>query len=77
MSTPDNKEGNKFAGIIKKDNIVYVAHPIGANYYEYGAVVHKRMFMEALDCIYESDIKINLYSQGRISFKKQEGKKEA
>lgn len=71
-NTPDNKGGEVFAGVIKKNNVVYIANPIGANYNEYGAVVHKRMFMEVLDQIYQSDVKIDLYSQGRISFTKQQ-----
>ena len=67
-NTPFNKAEETYAGIIQKDNVIYVANPLSANYFEFGAVMHKRIFMEALDKVYKPQVEINLYSQGRISF---------
>ncbi len=70
-NTPYNKDAQEYAGIIKKGNVIYIANPLTANYFEFGAVMHKRIFMEALDKVYQPQVEIELYSQGRISFLKQ------
>ncbi len=72
-NTPQNKEGKQYDAIVKKGNIVYVASPLGSNYAKIGALMHKRIFMFALNLL-EPELKfeINLGAQGRITMSEKE-----
>ena len=72
-NTPHNKNSQKHPAIIKKGNIVYTAHSLARQYYEFGSVYSKRYFMQALCSVYSgSPVKVEgLYSEGRIRTIKQ------
>ena len=72
-NTPNNKQSTKYAGIIKNDNIVYVAHPLSTLYNEIGAVAHKYFTLLALDLILPKlPFRLKIGSQGRATMLKQE-----
>lgn len=72
-NTPQNKDGEKYDAIIKKGNIVYVASPLCSNYAKIGALMHKRIFMYALNLLKpELAFEINLGAQGRITMSEKE-----
>ncbi len=72
-NTPQNKDGKKYDAIVKKGNIVYVASPLCSNYATIGALMHKRIFMYALNLLQpELAFEINLGAQGRITMSKKE-----
>ena len=71
--TPYDKDGLKYPAIAKKGNVVYVANKLPTAYREKGAIFLKRYFMEALNVLgYTPKIKVDLYSQGRVTVTKQE-----
>ena len=55
--------------IVKKGNVVYVAHPLGNQYLVYGSLYHKRYMMEALNLVYGGGmLKVEgLGAQGRCT----------
>ena len=73
-NTPHNKSSERRPAIAKIGNVVYTAHPLASQYYEFGSVYHKRYFLAALNSIYEgSNIKVTgLLSEGRCRMIKQE-----
>ncbi len=73
-NTPHNKASAKHPAIVKCPNVVYTAHSLARQYYEYGSVYHKRYFMAALNTVYAgSPVKVDgLYSEGRCRTIKQE-----
>ena len=67
-NTPYNKDNDRFPGIVKNGNAVYLANNLPLDYYRYGCVFHKRWFMLALRSIYTPNLKISgLGSQGRCT----------
>ncbi len=74
-NTPQDRDSVRYAGIVKKGNVVYVAHPLCSNYFLYGAVVYKYLVKYALellapDCAFE----MNIGAQGRATMIKQENR---
>ena len=74
-NTPQDRDSVRCAGIVKKGNIVYIAHPLCSNYFSYGAVVYKYFTKYALDllnpqCAFET----NVGAQGRATMIKQENR---
>ena len=73
-NTPHNKSTSRFPSIIKKGNVVYTAHPLSKQYFEYGSIYHKRIFLSALAKIYTEPVLTvsNFFSEGRVSLIEQE-----
>lgn len=51
-NTPYNKQAEKLPGIVRKGNVVYLAHSMGKMYYEYGSIYHRNYLKLALDQLY-------------------------
>ncbi len=68
-NTPHNKDAEPAPAIVRKGNIVYIAHPLATNYRTNGSIFHKRYFMLALRSVYSSEsFKVRgMASQGRCS----------
>lgn len=57
-------------------NLIYLAHPLGSMYEEYGARVHRQLFRNALNHIYRQPvIEASLPSTARISLRHQPAEK--
>jgi len=50
-NTPHNKQGEYAPAIVKKGNIVYMAHAMGNLYFEMGSIYQKRYLMFALNLL--------------------------
>ena len=76
-NTPHDKNAERFPSVIKKGNVIYSAHPLSKQYFEYGSIYHKRAFLSALDTLYTSPVctVTGLMSQGRVSLIEQEKEK--
>ena len=68
-NTPHNKGSKAYPAIVKKGNVVYVAHPLGNQYVVYGSLYHKRYMMEAINLVYGGGmLKVEgLGAQGRCT----------
>jgi len=67
-NTPFNKADGGHPAMIKKGNVIYIAHKICEMYYEYGALQHKNYFINALNLLYSKKVlKINMMSAGRVT----------
>lgn len=65
-NTPHDKNSAKLPAIVQKGNVVYLAHDLPKNYFVKGSVYHKRWFMQALNAVFEPDLKVaGLGAQGR------------
>lgn len=75
-NTPHNKEGERLPAIVKKGNVIYMAHPMSTLYFDFGSIYQKRYVMMALDALnYKTAFKtIGLGSQGRATMLKQADK---
>ena len=74
-NTPNDKMGERKPAIVRKGNVVYVAHPLATLYATYGAVAHKRLLLFALGLIYNKPVaKVDLPTQGRVTLIKQDDK---
>jgi len=75
-NTPHNKESEILPAIVKKGNVVYMAHPMSKIYFEMGSLYQKRYLIMALDALNPAtafNIK-GLGSQGRATMIKQANK---
>lgn len=67
-NTPYKMEKAAHPSVVQKGNIVYVAHPLGEQYFEVGAKVHRDIFRNALDLVHQDPmIQVNLPSAGRAN----------
>jgi hypothetical protein len=67
-NTPYQMEDADHPGAIRKGNVVYLPHPVGRMYFEYGARIHRDFFTNALQLIYTHPmIRTDLPSEGRVS----------
>jgi len=74
-NTPQDENSKRYPAIAKKGNIVYIAHPLTAQYYRHGAVYHKRYFSFALNLIYNRKTETEgLGSLGRYTVISQKDK---
>ncbi len=74
-NTPHNKKQKRSAGIVKKGNVVYVAHPLCSNYFTHGAVNHKKILKYAIDLLAPKlPFEINVGAQGRATMIRQENR---
>lgn len=62
------------AGIVRKGNVVYMAHALCAMYHAHGAQVHRDALIHALRLIYAPRLTVALPSAGRARMAKQEGR---
>ncbi|WP_179215906.1 alpha-amylase family protein [Paenibacillus sp. MY03] len=62
----------KHPGVIRKGNVVYLAHSVCRNYYDHGAQFHRDYFLQALQLIYKNNVmEADMPSSGRARFVKQ------
>ncbi len=67
-NTPYKTEKSAYPSVIQKENIVYIAHPLGEQYFEIGAKVHRDIFRNALNIVHKNPmISVNLPSAGRVN----------
>lgn len=63
---PYDRTGKRYPALVRKGNIVYMAHRIPAIYGLYGSLFHKRYFMFALQLLhFKGPLEIKLGAQGR------------
>lgn len=69
---PYKKDGERYPGMSKKGNVVYLAHRIPAIYGIYGSIFHKRYFISALRLLEPKfHLQIEIGAQGRCRMIKQ------
>jgi hypothetical protein len=68
-NTPHNKEGECLPAIIKKGNVVYMAHPMAKLYFKLGSIYQKRYLMMAINLLNPKKAfeTTGLDSQGRVT----------
>ena len=68
-NTPHNKNGEVLPAIVRKGNVVYMAHSMPELYAKEGSLFHKRYFIAALQLLYKGGaFKVKgLGSEGRIT----------
>ena len=73
QNTPHNKEGEIRPSIVKKGNVIYMAHSMSGLYKKYGSIYYKRYVMAALGLLYTERAFCveGLLSQGRAMMNKQ------
>lgn len=73
-NTPHDKSAARTPAILTRGNVVYSAHPLSRQYFEYGSIYHKRIFLSALARVYTRPILTvtGLMSGGRVSLIAQE-----
>ena len=72
-NTPYDKSAPRFPAISQKGNVVYVASKIASSYKTNGGIFLKRYFISALNLLnYTPIVEANLYSQGRVTLRKQD-----
>jgi len=76
-NTPHNKNSKRFPAIAKKGNVVYLAHSLARQYFEYGSLFTKRYVINALNLVYGGAIlkAEGLGSQGRCTMVSQPDKR--
>lgn len=75
-NTPYDKSNGGHPAMVRKGNVIYLAHKIFEMYYEYGSVFHRNYFKNALDLLYtENPLEIALMSAGRAAFTHQPAQK--
>ncbi len=75
-NTPHDKNSKPYPAIAAKGNVVYIAHPLGEEYLEYGSPYHKNYFMLALDMVHTDRVLSvkGLGAQGRCTVIEQADK---
>ncbi len=72
QNTPHRPEPAEHAAAVQKGNIVYLAHPLGRMYAEYGAWLHREIFLRALHLIHpHPSVRSSMPSGGRVSLHHQ------
>ena len=74
--TPYKLEDSPYPAIVQNGNTIYFAHHLDQLYYNHGVRLHRELFNNAIELLYQSpNLKvIDLPSSGRVSFLKQETK---
>lgn len=72
-NTPYNKSADKLPAIVRKGNVVYMAHPMASAYDTFGSLYQKRYFLFALSQIFHGGAFTaeGLGSQGRATMIRQ------
>ncbi|MHB1152670.1 MAG: alpha-amylase family protein [Eubacteriales bacterium] len=72
QNTPNRLDMSPQPSIVKKGNIVYMAHEIFKLYYDHGAQIHRDIFVKALSLIYTKPVcEVKMPSGGRMRFSNQ------
>lgn len=72
QNTPYKLKSAAYPAAIRKNNVVYLAHPICEIYFKYGAQYHRDYFINALRLLYTDPIlQVELPSAGRARFVNQ------
>ncbi len=67
-NTPYKMEKANHPSVIQKGNIAYIAHPLGEQYFEVGAKVHRDIFRNTLNLVHKNPMVItDLPSAGRVN----------
>ena len=70
-NTPFKIEHEDYPALVKKDNVIYLAHPIFEAYYKSGNYLLEELIIKAIDIAYDRMIKVeNLPSAGKIRLRK-------
>jgi len=74
--TPYRPENSEYPAVVQNGQVIFLAHPLDKLYFENGVKLHRDLFKNAIDQLYQSPMLIvkNLPSSGRVSFLKQESK---
>ena len=65
-NTPFRLEPAQYAGMLKKDNIIYISHDVCKMYHRHAAYYHKKYFTQALKMLYtKRPFEVDLMSCGR------------
>jgi len=74
--TPYRPENSEYPAVVQNGQIIFLAHPLDKLYFENGVKLHRDLFKNAIDQLYQSPMLSvkNLPSSGRVSFLKQESK---
>ena len=68
QNTPNKPEDAAHPGALRKGNMVYLPHALGAIYYEHGARLHRDLFTNALNLIYQKPtLSVQMPSAGHVS----------
>ena len=68
MNTPPRPEPSRYAGVVRKGRVIYLAHPLGRLYHEWGARLHRELFITALDWLDPTPVvQAELPSMARLS----------
>lgn len=75
LNTPYQLDAKR-PGIVRKGNVVYLAHSVCRSYYDHGAQFHRDYVLRALQLIYHDNVmQVNMPSSGRARFVKQADQK--
>ena len=71
--TPYQLKDSKYPAVLRKGNVIFFAHQLDQLYYQHGVRLHRQLFENAIDLLYENPILqvTNLPSSGRVSLLKQ------
>lgn len=76
QNTPFQLEDAPYPGVIRKGNVVFIAHALDKMYFDHGARLHRDLFINALRLVYRRPmIETELPSAGRVSLLHQQDKK--
>lgn len=64
-NTPYKSKEAVYPGVVRKGNVIWIAHPLCGLYREYGAQLFREVVLKALGLIYEPKYKVSLPSSGR------------
>ena len=72
-NTPNNKDSEQLPAIVRKGNVIYMAHSMPGLYAKEGSLYHKRYFMLALQQVYSGGAVVfkGLGSEGRATMIRQ------
>ena len=74
--TPYRPENSEYPAVVQNGKVIFMAHALDKLYYENGVKLHRDLFKNAIDQLYQSPMLSvkNLPGSGRVSFLKQESK---
>ena len=72
-NTPFKEEPASYPALVKKDNVLYFAHPVFSAYNTSGNYVLQRYIANAIERVYEKPLSFSYYpSSGRVRLRKSE-----
>lgn len=75
MNTPNKLEDADHPAVIRKGNIIYMAHDLDKQYFHEGARIHRDLFINTLKLLRDDPmVEVDMPSMGRINLLKQEDK---